>query len=106
MLAAASLALATGASPMHAALLGNAAAAIEIAKLGNIPVAAHDLRQWVDERAELAAPRPNPALSSWPPPPKVAPNPVAGSAASNSSDYGVQLSDVMHTSEASSHSSP
>ena len=53
LLAASTLSLAAGAELMHAAYLGNAAAALEIAQLGNHPVDAHRLREWLAERREL-----------------------------------------------------
>jgi len=58
LLAAATLSLATGRSLMHAAYLGNAAAAIEISRLGNLPVDAPSLDNWMDHRPELAWPTP------------------------------------------------
>ena len=53
LLAAAVLVLAAGESLIDAAYLGNAAAAIEIARLGNIPVDAGSLGNWLDHRPEL-----------------------------------------------------
>jgi len=53
LLSAASLALSAGASVMTAAYLGNAAAAIEIGKLGNKPVDVVELRHWLKRRREL-----------------------------------------------------
>ena len=53
LLAAAVLVLAAGESLIDAAYLGNAAAAIEIASLGNIPVNAASLHAWLDQRPEL-----------------------------------------------------
>ncbi|HEY3245094.1 MAG TPA: PfkB family carbohydrate kinase [Phycisphaerae bacterium] len=53
LLAIATLALAAGAPLIHAAYLGNAAAAIEIARLGNIPIDAAALRDWIKTRAEI-----------------------------------------------------
>ncbi len=53
LLATASLSLAVGAPMMTAAYLGNAAAAIEIGKLGNEPVSANELCHWVACRPEL-----------------------------------------------------
>ncbi|HUU86019.1 MAG TPA: PfkB family carbohydrate kinase [Phycisphaerae bacterium] len=53
LLAAAVLVLAAGESLVDAAYLGNAAAAIEIARLGNIPVDAPSLHNWLDQRPEL-----------------------------------------------------
>ncbi|MCH7526185.1 MAG: hypothetical protein IID39_01990, partial [Planctomycetes bacterium] len=64
LLAAATLTLATGASLMHAAYLGNAAAALEIAKLGNLPIDGAPLRRWISGRSELAAPAGTPSLVS------------------------------------------
>ncbi len=57
LLAAASLALGGGRSLTHAAYIGNAAAALEIERLGNIPVSRDDLRRWIDSRSELRRPR-------------------------------------------------
>lgn len=54
MLATATLALASGADLMHAAYLGNAAAAIEISMIGNHPVDAARLGEWTRSRRELA----------------------------------------------------
>jgi rfaE bifunctional protein kinase chain/domain/rfaE bifunctional protein nucleotidyltransferase chain/domain len=54
LLAAATLSLAADRSLMHAAYLGTAAAAIEIARLGNLPVDAASLKTWLDHRPELA----------------------------------------------------
>ena len=59
LLAASTLALASGAELMSAAYLGNAAAAIEASNLGNQPVPAAKLREWLRHRRELA-----PALAS------------------------------------------
>ncbi len=56
LLTAASLTLATGASVAHAAYLGSAAAALEISKLGNIPIKGDALRCWVSRRSELTQP--------------------------------------------------
>ncbi len=53
MLSAATLALAAGAPLIHAAYLGNAAAALEIARLGNIPIDVAGLRDWISHRPEL-----------------------------------------------------
>jgi len=52
LLAGATLALAAGASPVQSAYIGNAAAAIEIALLGNHPVDMERLRQWLSVRPE------------------------------------------------------
>lgn len=56
MLATATMALAAGASLVQAAYLGNAAAAIEIGMLGNMPVAADMLACWLHTRGELMSP--------------------------------------------------
>lgn len=53
LLAAATLALASGGSLMQAAYLGNAAAAIKLASMGNAPVELEDLRSWLGTRREL-----------------------------------------------------
>jgi rfaE bifunctional protein kinase chain/domain len=53
LLAAATLGLAAGASLAQAAYLGSAAAAIELTRMGNIPVSARDLTEWLDSRSEL-----------------------------------------------------
>ncbi len=53
LLAAASLTLATGEDLMKAAYLGNAAADLEISRLGNIPITAESLKSWVNHRPEL-----------------------------------------------------
>jgi len=53
LLAAASLTLATGADLMKASYLGNAAADLEISRLGNIPVNAESLHSWIGNRPEL-----------------------------------------------------
>lgn len=53
LLATASLALAAGAPLMHAAYLGNAAAALHIGTLGNAPLPAASLRRWINQRGEL-----------------------------------------------------
>lgn len=59
LLAATTLALATGASLMQAAYLGNAAAALEITQLGNLPIDSASLRRWISNRSELKpTPRP------------------------------------------------
>lgn len=57
LLAASTLALASGAGLIDAAYLGNAAAALEISMLGNHPVEAPALRNWLRRRHELATPR-------------------------------------------------
>lgn len=65
LLAASTLALAAGAGLSHAAYLGNLAAAIEIARLGNIPVEADVLRRELRLRPELHwEPEPVPAAPS------------------------------------------
>lgn len=56
LLAASTLALAAGAPLLQAAYLGNAAAAIELAMLGNYPVDAARLRTWISSRRELRTP--------------------------------------------------
>ncbi len=56
LLAGATLSLAAGGTLMQAAYLGNAAAAIEISMLGNHPVNATRLRDWLRTRPELATP--------------------------------------------------
>ena len=56
LLATATLSLATGASLMQAAYIGNAAAAIEVGLLGNHPVDVARLRDWLQTRAELTPP--------------------------------------------------
>jgi sugar/nucleoside kinase (ribokinase family) len=53
LLAAATLTLAAGGTPMQAAYVGNAAAAIELSLLGNVPVNATGLTQWFRRRPEL-----------------------------------------------------
>lgn len=54
LLAAATLAMTAGANLMQAAYLGTAAAAIEIGRLGNVPLDAGALRRWLAGRLELA----------------------------------------------------
>ena len=54
MLAAATLTLATGADLLQAAYLGSAAAALEVAALGNVPIDRDRLRAWIATRRELA----------------------------------------------------
>ncbi len=69
LLAAASLALSTGASLMHAAYLGNAAAAVELSSFGNVPVGANDLHAWVNRSApsdEPQSPQPAPTIEPLP----------------------------------------
>ncbi len=56
LLAASTLALASGDSPVQAAFIGNVAAAIEIAALGNCPVEADAMRDWLKGRHERRAP--------------------------------------------------
>ena len=53
LLAASTLALAADSSPVQAAYVGSAAAALEIAMLGNNPVELEALRAWTDSRREL-----------------------------------------------------
>lgn len=53
MLATSTLALAAGAGLLTSAYLGSAAAALEISLLGNHPIAADDLREWIQARREL-----------------------------------------------------
>ncbi len=55
LLAAATLSLAAGAGLMHAAYLGNAAAALELSELGNVPISSGALHRWISQRTELAA---------------------------------------------------
>ena len=57
LLAASTLALASGSNLLQAAYLGNAAAAIEISMLGNHPIEADVLRTWLRGRRELARTR-------------------------------------------------
>jgi rfaE bifunctional protein kinase chain/domain/rfaE bifunctional protein nucleotidyltransferase chain/domain len=69
LLATASLSLAAGAPLMHAAYLGNAAAALEIMQLGNVPIDAASLGQWIARRAELpSTPPPRPVPVAVPEP--------------------------------------
>jgi len=56
LLAAGTLALACGATLMQSTYLGNAAAAIEAGELGNQPIPAARLREWLTARPELTAP--------------------------------------------------
>ena len=56
LLAAATLSLAAGDSLIQAAYLGNAAAALEIGMMGNLPVSAAALGDWLGRRRELAEP--------------------------------------------------
>ena len=53
LLATATLGLAVGGELMPAAYLGNGAAALEAAQLGNHPIASGDLRAWLRTRREL-----------------------------------------------------
>lgn len=53
LLSAATMALAAGASPMHAAYVGNAAAAIEVSMFGNQPIEIGPLRDYFRRRGEL-----------------------------------------------------
>lgn len=53
LLATATLTLASGGSLMQAAYLGSAAAAVEVAHLGNVPIDAAALRRWLSGRIEL-----------------------------------------------------
>jgi len=55
LLAGATLTLAAQGSPMQAAYIGNAAAAIEIGALGNHPVTAEQMRSWFRGRRELVS---------------------------------------------------
>jgi rfaE bifunctional protein kinase chain/domain/rfaE bifunctional protein nucleotidyltransferase chain/domain len=71
LLAASTLALAAGADLTAAAYLGNLAAAVEIAHLGNIPVDATALRRKFRRRPEL----------HWTPEPAAVENPPAAAAA-------------------------
>ena len=64
LLAASTLSLASGANPVHAAYVGNAAAAIEISAMGNNPVAIAPMRDWLRGRRELADPAAPPAVVS------------------------------------------
>jgi rfaE bifunctional protein kinase chain/domain/rfaE bifunctional protein nucleotidyltransferase chain/domain len=56
LLAASTMALASGADLMHAAYLGNAAAALEASTMGNHPIDADRLREWLSTRRELLSP--------------------------------------------------
>lgn len=58
LLAASTLTLAAGGSLMEAAYLGSVAAAIEAGMLGNHPVEASALRQWIEQRRELRKDQP------------------------------------------------
>ena len=57
MLAAATLALAAGATLPQAGYLGSAAAAVALSRLGNLPVSADDLQRFAQGRGELRAER-------------------------------------------------
>jgi len=70
LLATATLALASGASLAQAAYLGSAAAAIELSRLGNLPVDASSLFDWLQNRDELAEAA-RPARPRRAPPPAV-----------------------------------
>jgi len=63
LLAVATLALAAGGDLMTAAYLGNAAAATEITRLGNLPVEAGTLNRWLDHRRELYEAPPEPSVT-------------------------------------------
>ncbi len=54
LLAAATLSMAAGAGLMHAAYLGNAAAALELLEVGNVPVRSETLHRWISMRPEFA----------------------------------------------------
>ena len=56
LLATTTLALTAGANLMQAAYLGAAGAAIEIGRLGNVPIDASSLHRWLGGRLELSAP--------------------------------------------------
>jgi sugar/nucleoside kinase (ribokinase family) len=60
-LAAATLALTTGASLMQAGYLGSAASAIAVTRLGNEPVTRDQLIHWLTSRTELAGSLDQPA---------------------------------------------
>jgi sugar/nucleoside kinase (ribokinase family) len=53
LLSAATLGLAAGAPVIHAAYLGNAAAAMEVSMMGNHPIGIDRLREWLASRREL-----------------------------------------------------
>ena len=53
LLAAAALTMAAGGSLMQAAYVGSAAAALESARLGNVPLDADSLRRWLRGRIEM-----------------------------------------------------
>lgn len=54
-LATATMALASDASLMQAAYLANAAAAMELAVLGNVPIRRRDVMRWLEGRLELVS---------------------------------------------------
>jgi len=58
LLSAATLALTAGDSLAQASYLGNAAAALEVGMLGNQPISAGQLREWLAGRPELLGERP------------------------------------------------
>lgn len=62
LLAAATLALAAGGDLLHAAYLGNAAAALKLTTPGNAPIQESRLTEWLHSRPELV--RPNDATQS------------------------------------------
>jgi rfaE bifunctional protein kinase chain/domain/rfaE bifunctional protein nucleotidyltransferase chain/domain len=67
LLATSTLGLAAGAGLMQSAYLGAAAAAIEVGRLGNVPIDASSLHRWLAGRLELsAAPRKSPAAQATP----------------------------------------
>lgn len=68
MLAASTLALACGANPVQAAYLGSAAAALELARPGNVPVDGDALRRWLHTRAELLCGTLDPCATDAAPP--------------------------------------
>lgn len=63
LLASATMALASGADVVQAAYVGSAAAALEIAMLGNHPVRQAQLRDWMSTRRELAPPTAPPSAA-------------------------------------------
>lgn len=56
LLASATMSLAAGTTPVQAAYMGNAAAALKLAKLGNLPISAAELGDWCSRRRELIPP--------------------------------------------------
>jgi rfaE bifunctional protein kinase chain/domain len=76
LLATATLAIASGSSLAQAAYLGSAAAAIELSRLGNLPVDASDLSDWLQNRDELTE-AVRPARPRRAPPPVVAAAPAS-----------------------------